>query len=108
MLFRSGNARRLKTNRDRTLIQLKKETYHADMKALDEEAKKYENIHKDSTGLKVYPIKIDFEAMASDTAKLERAKEWHGNLVKDLYLFEATEIIKDMNAASIGMKDPDK
>jgi len=103
-----GNARRLKTNRDRTLINLKKDSYDADMKALDEEAKKYENIHKDSTGLKVYPIKIDFEAMASDTAKLERAKEWHGNLVKDLYLFEATEIIKDMNAASIGMKDPDK
>ena len=102
------NARRLKANRDRTLINLKKDSYLAEMKVLDEEAKKYENIHSDSTGLIVHPIKIDFLAMESDTAKLERAKEWHGNLMKDLYLFEATEIIKDMNAASIGMKDPAK
>ncbi len=103
-----GNAKRLKANRDRTKIPLKKESYQAEMKMLDEEAKKYENIHKDSTGLIVHHLKIDFEAMESDTAKLERAKEWHGNLMKDLYLFEATEIIADMNAASIGMKDPSK
>ncbi|PCH93934.1 MAG: tail-specific protease [Bacteroidetes bacterium] len=103
-----GNAKRLKANRDRTLMPLKKEAYQADINVIADAAKKYENIHKDSTGLKVFSIKIDLEAMATDTAKIERTKEWHGNLVKDLYLFEATEIIKDMNSASVGMKQPVK
>jgi carboxyl-terminal processing protease len=35
----------------------------------------------------------------NDTVLMERRKEWHKNLVKDLYLEESVNVLKDMISA---------
>ena len=97
------NAKRFKRQREETMVALSLKAFREDLKVMDEEAKKYENIQEDSTGLTISQIKIDFEAMEGDTVKLERAKAWHEKLSQDIYLFEATEVLKDMYVSNTGV-----
>ena len=97
------NARRFEKQRNETVVSLSMEKFREQLNILNEEAKKYKNIQKDSTGLTITQIDIDFEAMEGDTAKIERAKSWHGKLSRDIYLFEATEVLKDMYFSNTGV-----
>ncbi|MBL4754805.1 MAG: carboxy terminal-processing peptidase [Flavobacteriales bacterium] len=97
------NARRLEHQQDETIIYLSLDRYREELDAVAEEAKKYKNIQKDSTGLTVIQIPADFEVMQGDTVKIERAKSWHEKLSRDIYVFEATEILKDMYFSNTGV-----
>jgi len=101
------NAHRLKEQRDNSIYSLNLEAYRAEMQQIDEEAEKYKDLRKDSTGIKVFQPKIDYETFSADTAKMERIEAWHKNLKKDIYLFEALSVIEDMNSRSLGYKEED-
>jgi len=96
------NAKRMMNLQDKTSTSLNMETYQAEISILDAEAKQYENITKDSTGLEIYSLTTNLLEQKNDSAKVERAKNWHKKLSKDFYLFEATEVLKDMYFTNTG------
>ena len=96
-------ARRLERQQDETVISLSLKGFREELAILDEEGEKYKNIQKDSTGLTISQIPIDFEAMEGDSAKLASAASWHEKLSRDIYIFEATEVLKDMYFSNTGV-----
>lgn len=99
------NARRLKENRDRTLVHLKLDTYRSEKKRLEEMAKKYERLGKDSLDVRVLPISVDLAEASKDSTKNAVFKKWLGALRTDNYIFEASRIINDWNMSAIARKN---
>jgi hypothetical protein len=56
----------------------------------------YKNLFTDTTLLMVSPLKIDMEFIASDTAKVKSANEWHKKLKADPYLLESVEVVTEL------------
>ena len=101
-------ARRLEQQQDQTVISLSLKKFREELAVLDEESKKYKDIQKDSTGLTITQIPIDLEAMEGDSAKIALADAWHEKLSRDIYLFEATEVLKDMYFSNTGVLPENK
>jgi len=90
------NAKRMERQSNSTLFSLNLEKFRAEQKRANEEAKKYENLMKDATGVKLFPYQEDLLAFQTDTVSKARAEEWHKQLRNDIYLEEAIEVLKDM------------
>ncbi|MFH1320049.1 MAG: carboxy terminal-processing peptidase [Bacteroidota bacterium] len=90
------NAGLLKRLRDKTIYSLNLEKYREEQKKVKEEAKKYDDLNKEIPGLNIFSLKSDIPAIEADSAKTERTSEWHKNLKKDVYLFEAVGVIEGM------------
>ncbi|MBR4267314.1 MAG: carboxy terminal-processing peptidase [Bacteroidales bacterium] len=90
------NAKRLKARSDQSLFTLNIEKYRDEQRALKIEADKFSNIGKDKTGLKASYLAADKKSVANDTVKAQKFTRWFGDLEKDIYLLEATNVIGDM------------
>ena len=66
------------------------------------------NISNSHHILTITQIPIDLEAMEDDSAKVAMAGAWHEKLSRDIYLFEATEVLKDMYFSNTGVLPEDK
>jgi len=90
------NAKRLKRRRDETIVSLN----YVKFKKFDEQLKlegdKYKDIAKEPTGLNIENLTIDIEAIGNDTLKINRTETLQKDLGKDVYLFEAVEILDDL------------
>lgn len=91
------NAQRLKQLRDKTEYSLNLEAYRKNKKLRDDESKKYENIMDTSLGLNPYSIAEDMDFINTDTTRVARRNEWIKNVSKDAYIFEAYNVLKDIN-----------
>lgn len=90
-------AKRLKKQKDSTIISLNFDTYYTEQKRLKAESKKLEEIlDKEITGLDVTPLKVDSLAIVGDTTKVNKVKDWHKNIRKDIYLNETIAIMNGM------------
>ena len=96
------NAKRLKGLQDQTIVSLNLEEFRMEINKLDKEAKKFKEIGKDSTGLEISQLIVEIKEEENDSAKIERTENWHKKLSKDIYLFEATEVLKDMYFSNTG------
>jgi carboxyl-terminal processing protease len=92
----TGNAQRLKKTSDRTSFSLKLDTYRKEQKDLQKESKQYENMFKEIPALGVLELSAEKESYASDTAKVARIKEWHKEIKKDVYVYEALKVLEDL------------
>ena len=90
------NARRLKNKNDDTDYFLNFEKYRKHIKELKEEADKYSKIGKDKTGIKALLTQTDKALCGNDTLKIRRFNEWFSELEKDIYIYEAVNVIGDM------------
>ena len=90
-------AKRLKKQKDNTLVSLNFDKYVAKQKQYKEESKKIEGLDKEISGIEVLPLKADIQPVASDTSKAAKTKEWYKSIKKDIYLNETIEIMNDMN-----------
>jgi carboxyl-terminal processing protease len=88
-------AQKMKKQADNTNRSLKLSAYLAQDKASKADAKRYEDLQKSSAGLDVASLKVDLDKLGSDTTKQGIAKNFVKNLKKDIYLHEASNIIKD-------------
>jgi carboxyl-terminal processing protease len=88
-------ALRLKREKSKTKFSLNIDQFRAQKERTELEAKKYDGIGKDSTGLSVTYLLNQLEAIADDSTKLERVKNWHKQLKKDIYLHESVMILED-------------
>ncbi len=83
-----------KSNEKVYSLQLSK--YREDQKNMRDAFKKIDQMSKDSKPLKVDMLALDAAKLATDNDKLERRKQWVGNLSKDIYINETCMIISDM------------
>ena len=90
-------AKWLKNKRDNTVYSLNLEKYQTLMKQIDEESKAFENIFNKVEGLNTATLADDVNAIQSDTVKAETNKKWHEQIEKDTYIYEALQVIGDMD-----------
>lgn len=90
------NALRLKNNSEITRFPLQLEKYTEQQEKLEKNSKKYKNILHPIPSLEVSPLQSEI-LPSSDTAAVARQKEWFNDIKKDVYIFEATKVLHDMN-----------
>lgn len=92
-----NNAKRLKKNKDNTIVSLSFNEYKKEMSALEAEAEKYEDIFKSEIpGFNVKNLPQDMESINIDESKKGRNEEWLKDMKKDFYLTETMNIMKDL------------
>ncbi|HWY37669.1 MAG TPA: carboxy terminal-processing peptidase, partial [Bacteroidia bacterium] len=89
-------AKEVKAKKDDSKYSLNLEKYMAEAKKIKEGNKKYDELKNDIKGIDVNLLTTDVERLSADTTKLSREKKWALNLKKDIYLYEATNVISDM------------
>lgn len=89
-------SKELKAKKDDTKYNLKFEKFRAEQKELRDKNKKYDDLKVDIKGFSADIVDFDKKAMSSDTTKLNREIKWTKNIQKDNYIFEASNIINDM------------
>lgn len=93
-----SNAKRLKIQDEKSSYSLNYKVFKAENDSLEETAKKFKEIGKDTTDLIVHYFQGQLESLKSDTSKFERIKDWHKQLKKDIHLYESVSILNDMQA----------
>lgn len=88
-------AQKMKKQSDMTNRSLKLETFLAESRKSKADAKKYDDLQKSSSMLDIASLKVDLDKLGADTTKQNIAATFVKNLKKDIYLHEATNIIKD-------------
>lgn len=89
-------AKEIKEKKDDSKYNLKLEAFRAEVKKYKDENKKYDELKNDIKGFDALLLKTDVDAMAADTNKLNREQKWAKNLKKDVYLYEAANVVGDM------------
>lgn len=89
-------AKRLKKQKDNTVVSLNFDKYVAEQKAYKEEAKKMDALDKEIEGVEVIALKAD-AFPESDTVKVNKNKDWYKSIKKDIYLNETVSIMNEMN-----------
>jgi carboxyl-terminal processing protease len=90
-------AREVKQHRDDTKYSLKLENFRAERKELRDQNKKYEDLRKEIKGFNAMMLDEDKQRLTNDTARLGRENRWAKNITKDVYLYEASNVLNDMN-----------
>lgn len=89
-------AKRLKKQKDNTVVSLNFDKYVAEQKAYKAEAKKMDALDKEIEGVEVIALKGD-AFPESDTVKVNKNKDFYKALKKDIYLHETVSIMNEMN-----------
>ena len=90
------NAKRLKQRRDEIRYPLNYETYKAFIKQQNDEADKYKELGKDTLNIDARILTNDETLNPSDTAAIERNKKWYQMVVTDNTIYEAIQVVQDM------------
>lgn len=89
-------ARRLKKQKDSTIVSLNYDKYVIDKKNTEAESKRMEDIDKEIPGMEISALKTNTPVIEGDTLKASKEKEWFKSMKKDLYLYETMNIMKEM------------
>ena len=90
------NAKRMKQQRDKTSYTLCLDKYKKEQEENEEMTEKYEDIKKDIDALQIHSLQTDLAQIKTDSTKQKLTEEWHEELKKDVYVFEALEIVKSI------------
>lgn len=89
-------ANEVKAKRDNSSYNLKLTTFREEQKQLREQNKKYEDLRKEIKGFSASLLPEDRGRFGDDTTRLGRETRWVGNVAKDLYIHEASNVINDL------------
>ncbi len=89
------NALYLKHKQEHTNYPLNLKAYEAELQTNKKEEEGMKQANKDITGWDFASVKADVPLL-SDTVKVSRNKEFIKTLKKDIYLYEAVQVIKDI------------
>ena len=90
-------AKEVKLKKEDTKYNLKLENFRAERKQLRDQNKKYEDLLKEIKGFDVQLLNDDKLRLANDTARLGRETRWAKAVSKDLYIYEASNVMNDLN-----------
>ncbi len=91
-----SQAKEVKSKRDDTKYSLNLEKFRAEQKQLREQNKKYDELKKEIKGFSGQLLSDDVAKFGSDTTRLNRENKWVKNVTKDIYIYEATNVINDI------------
>lgn len=90
-------AKEVKSKKDDTKYSLQLDKFRAEQKQMREQNKKYEDLRKEIKGFNTFLLDEDKARLAGDTSRLGREDRWAKALSKDPYVYEATNVLNDMN-----------
>lgn len=93
----SQQASEVKKRKDETSYNLNIDKFRAEQKQQREQSKKYEDLKKEIKGFNAMLMEDDKKRMSNDTTRLGRESRWVNSLSKDPYIYEATNIVNDLN-----------
>jgi carboxyl-terminal processing protease len=91
-----SQAKEVKSKKDDTKYSLNLEKFRIEQKQLREQNKKYEELRKEIKGFSGELLSDDVAKFGSDTTRLNRENKWVKNISKDIYIYEATNVINDI------------
>ncbi|MCW3070384.1 MAG: carboxyl-terminal protease [Bacteroidetes bacterium] len=89
-------AKRLKKQKDNTIVSLNFDKYVAEQKKNKEEAKKMDELDKEILAMDIMTLKADETAATADSVTVAKKKDFYKALKKDIYLNETVSIINEM------------
>lgn len=90
------NAERFRRRNEREQYPLELTAFRAERERLDEEADKYKDIRQPIDGLQIGYLQADMDHIQADSVRQQRYEQWHKALRKDVYVYEAIQILQDM------------
>lgn len=61
--------------------------------------KKFEDLGKEELAIDVQNFDVDNVHIQSDSTRMEVNKEWQKAIVKDIYIYEAMQVIEDIESS---------
>ena len=86
----------IKVKKDDTKYNLKLESFRAEQKEWRDQNKKYEDLRKEIKGFDASILEEDKLKASNDTTRLGRENRWAKNIAKDIYIYEASNVINDL------------
>jgi carboxyl-terminal processing protease len=90
-------AKEIKLKKDDTKYNLKIDNFRAEQKQFRDQNKKYEDLRKEIKGFNAMMLDEDKMRIGNDTTRLGRETRWAKNVAKDLYIYEASNVLNDLN-----------
>jgi carboxyl-terminal processing protease len=91
-----ATAKRLRKQKDSTIVSLNYDKYLIEKKQAEAEAKKAEKLDKEISKIEIIALKPTVPVFEGDTLKASKEKEWYKTIKKDLYLNETVLIMNEM------------
>lgn len=95
------NARWIKSRQDETVWPLSYAAYEDKVAQDKAEAERFDAIGKYNSGLTYKSLPYEKALFEQDTVLQEKRKRWHENLVKDVYMEEAINVLEDLKINNI-------
>jgi carboxyl-terminal processing protease len=89
-------AKEVKLKKDDTKYSLKLDNFRAEQKQIRDQNKKYEDLRKEIKGFNASLLDEDKLRFTSDTIREGRENRWAKNVAKDIYIYEASNVINDL------------
>lgn len=86
----------IKVKKDDTKYNLKLESFRAEQKEWRDQNKKYEDLRKEIKGFDASILEEDKLKASNDTSRMGRENRWAKNIAKDIYIYEASNVINDL------------
>ncbi|MEM6763992.1 MAG: carboxy terminal-processing peptidase [Bacteroidota bacterium] len=94
------SAKSYKSQQDNQKYPLQLDSYMSFRDKKSEEAKKYEDMQKVHEDLSVVALDLDLERIKDNEVKMDQWQNWMKELQKDAHIYEALQVIQDMNKSS--------
>jgi len=91
-----ANAKRLKTQREETIMPLNLETFSNYEKGRTEDAEAYKDIFDEIVNSGIKNLEIDLPGIHNDVSKEARNEDWIKSVSKDVYIQETIKIMHDL------------
>jgi len=90
-------ARKIERQNKKTRFTLNLEEYRKEMKQLETDNKKYEEMIKAIQTFTIVNVSDDDKQIGSDEIKKKIKADWNKSFEKDIYIQEAVNVLKDLN-----------
>lgn len=89
------NAKRMKSQQDQTYQTLNYVKFKQQQRELSAASEKFKDLTRDYEDITVEGLAFDLANAELDSIKTKTMNEWYSNLKKDIYVYEATQVLKD-------------
>lgn len=89
-------SKEIKSKKDDTKYNLNIDKFRAEVKEYRDQNKKYEDLRKEIAGFNAALLEEDKLRFGNDTSKLGRETRWVKNVSKDIYIYEASNVVSEI------------
>ena len=97
MMLIDEQAKWIKSQQDENTYSLNYENFINERKNRIEETSKYNKLDEFKSPFKLKTLKVDLPGLEKDTDLKESRLRWEKDLSKDIYLYEAVNVLEDLS-----------